>query len=96
MWFGSFVTKKQGFALVGCTVSPGIFIFFSFLFLFFFFSFFFIFSSENSPLLGFDFEDFEMAKREEILPHFDQKDHDFMIEMTIPSEVPIPEESHTS
>jgi uncharacterized protein len=42
-WFGSCVRDSRGFALVGCTVSP-----------------------------GFEFEDFEMAKREELVRDYPQ------------------------
>lgn len=42
-WFGAKVNSADGFALVGCTVSP-----------------------------GFDFNDFEMAKRDELLAAFPQ------------------------
>lgn len=40
-WFASHITKPNGYALVGCTVSP-----------------------------GFDFEDFEMAKRADLIQEY--------------------------
>lgn len=40
-WFASYLSNKGGFALVGCTVSP-----------------------------GFDFKDFEMAKRKDLLKEY--------------------------
>jgi predicted cupin superfamily sugar epimerase len=43
-WFGARLTARQGFALVGCTVSP-----------------------------GFDFKDFEMAKRDDLIELYPQQ-----------------------